>query len=161
MMNQAYPRGTYGTQGTPALNIISLLSLLLPIALIASGGGPINTIPASFTLRAKSVDSDMNPYPGWIASAPDWAAMARILSARNWDQLPSLMIAVDEEIARMKKGRRVDLKWEGRTYDSEEGAGPIQYASSAYHQLPAHHHTQNEGNIPPEHACSPYQLLNI
>jgi hypothetical protein len=55
---------TYGTQGTPALNIISLLSLLLPIALIASGGGPINTIPASFTFRAKSVDSDMNPYPG-------------------------------------------------------------------------------------------------
>jgi hypothetical protein len=55
---------THGTQGTPALNIISLLSLLLPILLIASSGGPIKTIPASVTCLAKIVDSDMNPYPG-------------------------------------------------------------------------------------------------
>jgi hypothetical protein len=85
--------------------------------------------------------------------------MARILSARNWGQLLILMIAVDEEIARRKKERRVDLKWEGRTYDSEEGAGPIQYASSAYHQLPASHH-HDAGNVPSEHAYSPYQLPN-
>lgn len=55
---------TYGTQGTPALIIISLLSLFDPILLIASAGGPINTNPASLTLAAKVVDSDMKPYPG-------------------------------------------------------------------------------------------------
>ena len=57
--------------------------------------------------------------------------MARILSARSWDQLSSLLIAVDEEIVRIEENIGLDLKWEGRTYDSEEGAGPMQYASSA------------------------------
>lgn len=85
--------------------------------------------------------------------------MARILSARNWGQLLILMIAVDEEIARREKERKLDRRWEGRTYDSEEGAGPIQYASSAYHQLPMSN-LDNAGNLPSEHAYSPYQPPN-
>lgn len=47
--------------------MISLLSFLLPILLIASAGGPINSNPASWTRVAKMGDSDKKPYPGCIA----------------------------------------------------------------------------------------------
>ena len=50
-----------GTTGTPAAFILSLEEILLPIASIASGGGPIQTSPAASTARAKPAFSERNP----------------------------------------------------------------------------------------------------
>ena len=44
------------------------------------GLGPIQISPASMTACAKSAFSERNPYPGWIAFAPDFAAASRIFS---------------------------------------------------------------------------------
>jgi hypothetical protein len=51
-----------------------------PITSIASGGGPIQTRPASEQARANEAFSARNPYPGWIASAPAFVAAAMIRS---------------------------------------------------------------------------------
>jgi len=54
-----------GVQGTLAFAMISLDLDLLPIALIAEDGGPINVIPwYNSTCRTKLAFSDKNPYPG-------------------------------------------------------------------------------------------------
>jgi hypothetical protein len=47
--------------GTPARAISSLEATFEPIASIASGGGPIHTIPASSQRRAKLAFSARNP----------------------------------------------------------------------------------------------------
>jgi hypothetical protein len=47
--------------GTPAAAISRFDSILLPIAAIASGGGPTQVSPAAMTARAKSAFSDRNP----------------------------------------------------------------------------------------------------
>ena len=69
-----------GTIGTPAAFISSRALVLEPIASIAFGGGPMKTILAFLHAWAKAAFSARNPYPGWIASAPAWAATSRILS---------------------------------------------------------------------------------
>ena len=53
-----------GTMGTPAAFMSSRLAVLLPMASMALGGGPIHTSPAADTARAKSAFSLRNPYPG-------------------------------------------------------------------------------------------------
>ena len=50
-----------GTTGTPAFSIRSRDAILLPIASIASGGGPIQTSPAASTARAKPAFSERKP----------------------------------------------------------------------------------------------------
>jgi len=52
---------------------------LLPIARIATGGGPIQRIPAAPTASAKAAFSARKPKPGWTASA--WAARAAATTA--------------------------------------------------------------------------------
>ncbi len=47
---------------------------------MAAGGGPIQVSPASRTAWANSAFSDRNPYPGWIASAPESAAARSTLA---------------------------------------------------------------------------------
>ena len=47
--------------GTPAAAIRRLRSILLPIASIASGGGPTQVSPASSTARANAAFSDRKP----------------------------------------------------------------------------------------------------
>jgi hypothetical protein len=49
---------------------------LSPITSIASGGGPIQPIPASAHARAKCSFSARKPYPGWIAFALAFRAVA-------------------------------------------------------------------------------------
>src|SRR4051812_36201478 len=58
---------------------------LSPIFSMASGVGPMNTRPAASTSRAKDAFSERNPYPGWIASAPQAFATSMILSPRRYD----------------------------------------------------------------------------
>ena len=53
-----------GMIGTPAACMRSRAAIFDPIASIASGGGPIQTSPASPTCRAKAAFSARNPYPG-------------------------------------------------------------------------------------------------
>ena len=50
-----------GTIGTPAACMRSRAAIFEPIASIASGGGPIQTSPASSTGRAKAAFSARNP----------------------------------------------------------------------------------------------------
>ena len=50
-----------GTIGTPASAMISRARVFEPIASIASGGGPMKTIPASAQARAKSAFSARKP----------------------------------------------------------------------------------------------------
>jgi hypothetical protein len=50
-----------GTTGTPAFATVCLARILSPIASIADGGGPTNTIPASSHAAAKAVFSLRNP----------------------------------------------------------------------------------------------------
>jgi hypothetical protein len=50
-----------GTIGTPAARIRSRAAIFEPIASIASGGGPIQAIPASVTSRAKDAFSARKP----------------------------------------------------------------------------------------------------
>ena len=50
-----------GTIGTPAAAMILRDSVLLPIASIDEGGGPIQTRPAAITARAKSAFSERKP----------------------------------------------------------------------------------------------------
>ena len=50
-----------GSTGTPAAAIRALASILLPIALIASGDGPTQVSPAPITDRANAAFSDRNP----------------------------------------------------------------------------------------------------
>ena len=50
-----------GTIGTPAACIRWRAPILEPIASIASGGGPIQTMPASSQARAKAAFSARNP----------------------------------------------------------------------------------------------------
>jgi len=47
-----------------------LAEILSPITSIASGDGPMKTMPASAQARANSAFSARNPNPGWIACAP-------------------------------------------------------------------------------------------
>jgi hypothetical protein len=60
--------------------MISRARVFEPIESIASGGGPMKTIPASAQARAKGAFSARKPYPGWMASAPDRLAASRIFS---------------------------------------------------------------------------------
>ena len=53
-----------GTTGTCAFFIVSLARALSPIALIASGGGPMNVRPEVPQISAKEAFSARNPYPG-------------------------------------------------------------------------------------------------
>ena len=69
-----------GTIGTPASDISSRARVFDPIASIALAGGPMNTTPAFSQASANSAFSARNPYPGWIASAPAFSAVSRILS---------------------------------------------------------------------------------
>ena len=84
-MRDAGIRVVPGTTGTPAARMRSRAAIFEPIASIASGGGPIQTSPALSTIRANSAFSARNPYPGWIASAPDRTATSTILSARRYE----------------------------------------------------------------------------
>ena len=59
-----------GVTGTLWAIIVFLAVALSPIFRIASAVGPINFIPWSEQMSTKSARSDINPYPGWIASAP-------------------------------------------------------------------------------------------
>jgi hypothetical protein len=52
---------TPGTIGTPAARIRSRASIFEPIASIAAGGGPIQTIPASRQACAKTAFSARKP----------------------------------------------------------------------------------------------------
>ena len=70
------------TQDAPS--IISLLSLLDPMLLMASAGGPMNVRSACATRCANTVDSERKPYPGWIAEAPLRFATSSILSMTSW-----------------------------------------------------------------------------
>ena len=74
---------TDGRVGTPAVRISSLLPILEPMASMAPGGGPTHTSPAPITTRAKSPDSERNPYPGWMASAPEREAASTIRADRR------------------------------------------------------------------------------
>ncbi len=69
-----------GAKGAPTLWAIWRAETLSPSKRIAAGGGPIQIKPASITICAKSAFSERNPYPGWIAFAPDRFAIARIFS---------------------------------------------------------------------------------
>ena len=69
-----------GTIGTPAACISSRAFVFEPIASIALAGGPMNTTPASSQACANGAFSARNPYPGWIASAPERVATSRIFS---------------------------------------------------------------------------------
>src|SRR5215471_11830987 len=74
-----------GTQETPASTAKRLDAILSPIASIASGLGPMNTIPAAAQALAKSARSDRNPKPGCTASAPAAWQAAMIFSATRYD----------------------------------------------------------------------------
>jgi hypothetical protein len=50
-----------GTIGTPASRMISRALVFEPMASIASGGGPMKTIPASSQARAKAAFSARKP----------------------------------------------------------------------------------------------------
>ena len=56
--------GVPGMTGTPAACISRRASTFEPIASIASGGGPIQTMPDSPTARANDAFSARKPYPG-------------------------------------------------------------------------------------------------
>jgi hypothetical protein len=47
---------------------------------MASGWGPIQPRDAPVTARAKGALSARNPYPGWIASAPERFAVSMSFS---------------------------------------------------------------------------------
>ena len=53
--------GDPGTTATPAFSISARERTLSPIASIASGGGPMNTTPASRHARAKAGFSERKP----------------------------------------------------------------------------------------------------
>ena len=67
-----------GSWGSPASRIASLARTLLPIIRIMSGRGPIQPKPECWTISANSAFSLRNPYPGWMASAPETSAAERI-----------------------------------------------------------------------------------
>ena len=70
-----------GTQETLAAVANRLEAILSPMASMASGLGPMKTMPAAAQARAKSARSERKPKPGCTASAPvSWQA-AMILSA--------------------------------------------------------------------------------
>ena len=50
-----------GTTTTPAFSAAMRADSLSPIISMASGGGPMNTAPASATARAKAASSARNP----------------------------------------------------------------------------------------------------
>src|SRR5207302_2832043 len=64
--------------GTPASCAARRAATLSPIRAMTSGGGPINTSPASPICRAAAAFSANIPYPGWIASAPACRATSRM-----------------------------------------------------------------------------------
>ena len=66
--------------GTPAACIACLARVFEPISSIEAGGGPIHTRPAASTARANAAFSARNPYPGWIAPAPELRAAASSFS---------------------------------------------------------------------------------
>src|SRR5688572_9495098 len=74
-----------GTVGTPISVAARRAAALSPIAAMASAGGPIQVRPAAVTIRAKDGFSARNPYPGWIASAPDRRATSRMPSASRYE----------------------------------------------------------------------------
>ena len=59
-----------GVTGTLFSIIVFLAVALSPILRIDSADGPINLIPCFVQMSTKSALSDINPYPGCIASAP-------------------------------------------------------------------------------------------
>src|SRR6266513_1158216 len=64
--------------GTPASAAARRAATLSPIRAMTSGGGPMNTSPASLICRAAAAFSANIPYPGWIASASAWRATSRM-----------------------------------------------------------------------------------
>jgi hypothetical protein len=60
--------------------MIALAVRLLPMAVMAEGGGPTKAIPASRHSWANAAFSERNPYPGWIAVAPDRRATSMMSS---------------------------------------------------------------------------------
>ena len=64
--------------GTPALRASARAVCFAPNASRCAGVGPTNASPASSTCRAKSAFSDRNPYPGWMAPAPENLAAERM-----------------------------------------------------------------------------------
>ncbi len=52
---------TPGSTGTPAFCMSALAASFAPMAVIASGGGPMKTRPDAATRRAKSAFSDRKP----------------------------------------------------------------------------------------------------
>jgi hypothetical protein len=69
-----------GTRGAPALVAMWRAVTLSPRSRMDCGEGPIHVRFASSTAWANSAFSERKPYPGWIASAPDFAAASRIFA---------------------------------------------------------------------------------
>ena len=59
-----------GSSGRPAFFIARRARALSPIRRITFGSGPMNRMWHASHTSARYADSDRNPYPGWIASAP-------------------------------------------------------------------------------------------
>jgi hypothetical protein len=76
---------TPGITGTPAAAMIRFASILLPMARIAAGGGPMNVSPAAAHRSANSAFSARKPYPGCTASAPVARAASSSRSTARYD----------------------------------------------------------------------------
>ena len=83
---------SYPMIGTFALDMIILEVDLMPISRIADAGGPTKMRPESWQSPANSTFSDRNPYPGWIACAPQCFATCnnkedRVCTAYNIEKI--------------------------------------------------------------------------
>ena len=74
------PSGVPSITGTPAFFIRAFEVILSPIWWITSPVGPISLIPFFSHASPNLGFSAKNPYPGWIASAPDSSAISMIFS---------------------------------------------------------------------------------
>ena len=72
-----------GTVGTSARRANCFPAVFDPIVSMASGGGPMNVIPASAQARGNAGFSARNPYPGCSASQPARRATSISLSMQR------------------------------------------------------------------------------
>lgn len=75
--------------GTPVFLTKLLASILLPISVMASMVGPIKVMPALLHASTRVGLSDRKPYPGCIASHPDFKATEIIFSTLRYVSLSS------------------------------------------------------------------------